>query len=185
MSNNTALLIIDVQMALFLRGKYDGKKIFQAEQLLQNIRTLIQKACSSNTPIFYVQHTDNRYLRQGSSFWEIHPQIKPEANDTVILKYHVDSFNNTNLHEQLKSLDIQRLVICGLQTELCVDTACRAAFSLGYKQNIFVSDGHSTFDSNILSAAQIIEHHNGIIGGQAPNNELRFADLKKTEEVEF
>jgi nicotinamidase-related amidase len=74
-------------------------------------------------------------------------------------------------------MGIKNLVIVGVQTEFCVDTTCRTAFSLGYK-NILVSDGHSTFDSPILTAAQIIEHHNGIIGGL-------FAELKKTEEVEF
>lgn len=40
MSENTALLIIDVQVALFAREKYDGQKIYNGEQLLKNIDTL-------------------------------------------------------------------------------------------------------------------------------------------------
>jgi nicotinamidase-related amidase len=183
MDENTALLIIDVQVLLFEREKYDGKPIFKAEQLLQNIGALIRKARALQKPVVYVQHTDNNYLKQGTPLWEIHPRIKPEENDLTIIKHFPDAFLNTVLDEKLQSLGINNLVIVGLQTEFCVDTTCRRAFSLGY-QNILVSDGHSTFDSECLSAAQIIEHHNQILGNpETPA--LRFAELKKADEVEF
>ncbi len=183
MSDNSALLIIDVQVLLVEREKYDGKKLFKAAQLLNNINTLIHKARALNKPIIYIQHTDDKFAIKGTPLWEIHPQIKPQKDDIVILKYFPDSFYKTTLHETLQSLNVNKLIIVGLCTEFCVDTTCRRAFSLGYK-NVFVSDGHSTFDSDTLSASQIIEHHNRIIGNlQIP--ELRFAELKKTEEVEF
>jgi nicotinamidase-related amidase len=183
MDENSALLIIDVQVILFEREKHDGKKIYQAEQLLQNIGALIQKARSLQKPVIYVQHTDNDYLKRGTPLWEIHPRIRPEANDLTVLKHFPDAFLNTVLDEKLQSLGIGKLVIVGLQTEFCVDTTCRRAFSLGY-QNILVSDGHSTYDSPDLSAAQIIAHHNRVLGNpETPA--LRFAELKKTVEVEF
>ena len=37
MNQNTALLIIDVQVVLFAREKYDGQKIYNSELLLNNI----------------------------------------------------------------------------------------------------------------------------------------------------
>ncbi|MBI6872694.1 cysteine hydrolase family protein [Clostridium aciditolerans] len=181
MSKDTALLIVDVQVVHFVREKYDGKKLFNSEQLLNNINTLIEKARNSDTPIIYVQYTegDDSFIAKGTPLWEIHPQIKPKEDDMIILKYHADPFYNTSLHEKLKALGVNKLVITGVQTEFCVDTTCRCAFSLGYK-NVLVSDGHSTYDSDILSASQIIEHHNRIIGGQ-----VSFAELKETEKVEF
>ena len=89
-----------------------------------------------------------------------------------------DSFLNTSLHEELQNQSIEKLVIVGMQTEFCVDTTVRRAYSMGYTGNIVVSDGHTTFNSDHLKGSQIIDHHNNIWGG-------RFAELKKTNEVEF
>ncbi|MGD8399630.1 MAG: cysteine hydrolase family protein [Bacillota bacterium] len=183
MEENSALLIIDVQVLPFEREKYDGKAIYNAGQLLQNIGVLIQRAHSLAKPVVYVQQTDNNNLKPGTPLWEIHPYIQPERHDLVISKRFPDAFLNTVLDAKLQALNIDRLIIVGLQTEFCVDTTCRRAFSLGY-QNALVSDGHSTYDSESLTAAQIIEHHNRILGNpEFP--ELRFAELKKTAEVKF
>ncbi|MEK1832395.1 hypothetical protein AAAC51_36335 [Priestia megaterium] len=51
-----------------------------------------------------------------------------------------------------------------MQTEFCLDTTCRRAYSLGYKENILVKDAHSTFDTAVLSASKIVEHHNNMLG---------------------
>ncbi|MFP6645312.1 MAG: isochorismatase family protein [Candidatus Latescibacterota bacterium] len=57
----------------------------------------------------------------------------------------------------------ERLVICGLPSEYCVDTTTRRAFSLGYDITL-VADGHSTCAGS-LTAAQKIAHHNEVLGG--------------------
>lgn len=93
------------------------------------------------------------------------------------MKYHADSFHETDLQEHLKAMHVKKLVIVGIQTEFCVDTTCRRAFSLGY-ETILVADGHSTFDSDLLTASQIIAHHNMVLGSQ-------FAELKQAADVEF
>ena len=46
---------------------------------------------------------------------------------------------------------------------------------MGFKV-ILVSDGHSTLDSDILQAEQIIAHHNSVLGSQ-------FVELKPTNEI--
>lgn len=183
MIDNTALLIIDVQIAPFMREQYDGKKVFKADELLKNILHLTQKARSSGIPVMYIQHTVNEdsIMGEGKPLWEIHPQIKPQADDFVFKKSHADSFYDTTLHQKLQALNINNLIITGIQTEFCVDTTCRRAFSMGYK-NILVSNGHSTFDTDLIPAWQIIEHHNSVLGGKIPLSE-KFAELKKTEEV--
>jgi len=49
-------------------------------------------------------------------------------------------------------------------TEYCVDTTCRRAISLGYDVTL-VSDAHTTVDNKLLTAAQIIAHHNALLDG--------------------
>lgn len=175
----TALLIIDVQYGIFKRKEYDGMAIYNEQGLLSNLKYLIQRARSSNSPVIYIQHMykDFPLMEKGQPLWEIHPDIKPEVGDVTVEKSYADAFHDSTLEQVLISLNVTDLIITGLQTAYCVDTTCRRAFSLGYR-NILVSDGHSTLDSEILSAEQIIAHHNSILGSQ-------FAELKPTHEIEF
>lgn len=163
MTKHTALIIIDVQVGIISDPDYP---ISEAEALLGKIRMLIDKAHASQAPIIYIQHTedDQEILGRGNPGWAIHPAISPLDTDYTVTKKTPDSFHNTKLGEILTQLEIQQLVIVGLQTEYCVDTSCRRAFSLGYK-TILVKDAHSTSDSPVLSALQIIAHHNRVLGG--------------------
>ncbi len=176
---NTALLVIDVQLGIFMRKHHDGMAIYQEEALIKNIQTLIHKAKAAHSPVIFIQHmyTDFPLMEKGQPLWEVHPDIKPEQDDIVIEKYHADAFYESALEDTLKNHAITNLVITGIQTAYCVDTTCRRAHSLGYK-NILVSDGHSTLDSDILSAEQIIAHHNSVLGSQ-------FADLAATADIVF
>ena len=70
-----------------------------------------------------------------------------------------DSFHHTELQPVLQARGVKSLVICGLQSEFCVDTTTRRALALGYPV-VLVSDGHTTMDNSVLTAAQISAHHN-------------------------
>ena len=72
---------------------------------------------------------------------------------------------------------IHKLIIAGIQTEFCVDTTTRRAYSLGYQVTL-VQDAHSTWDTENITAAQIIAHHNLTLGGW-------FAKLCPAAEVAF
>ncbi|MDP5272839.1 cysteine hydrolase family protein [Chengkuizengella axinellae] len=174
MDNKTALLIIDVQVIMFT---YGGGKLHNGEKVLHNIKELLKKARSSNTTVVFIQHTEAPNLIEGKEGWPIHPELGPFDNEVVIQKNYVDSFYKTALHEKLQEHGIENLVIVGMQTDFCVDTTCRRAFSMGYK-SVLVEDGHSTFDTEVLKAEQIIAHHNNTLGG-------RFVELKSTNEIEF
>lgn len=171
--NKKALLVIDVQNAMFDEGIANG------ETLLQNLKKLISKARATNTPVFYIQHNEvtGEPLENGTKGWEIHPDITPvEGIDTVIQKTRPDSFFQTNLETELEKKGIEHLILTGLQTEMCVDTTCRRAVSMEYQVTL-VSDAHGTFHSQELTAEQIINHH---------NNTLRwFADLVSTDQIDF
>ncbi len=175
--NHSVLLIIDVQLGLFMRKHHDGMAIYQEETFLLNLKKLIRMAKSANTPVIYIQHmyTDFPMMEKGQPMWNVHPDIQPEPNDIVIEKYHADAFHESALDDTLKQLGISKLFITGLQTAYCVDTTCRRAHSLGYK-TVLVSDGHSSLDSEVLTAEQIITHHNMVLGSQ-------FAEVLPTDEI--
>lgn len=67
-------------------------------------------------------------------------------------------------------------MVCGFVTEGCVDTTIRRAYSLGYNIEV-AGDCHSTTDSNILNAEQIIKHHNEVFN--------IFSTVKNSKEINF
>ncbi|MFW9900721.1 MAG: cysteine hydrolase family protein [Candidatus Thorarchaeota archaeon] len=175
MVDKTALLIIDVQNGLFTIENFP---IYHSKDLLTNLQNLIKKARNAKVPIFYIQHNESKgkRLETGSENWKIRSEITPRDEDIIIQKYNSDSFFDTPLDEELKKLGISRLVVAGLATPMCIDTTVRSAVSHGYKV-ILIEDAHSTIDSEILKASQIIAHHNDILQW--------FSTLKKAEEFEF
>jgi nicotinamidase-related amidase len=175
MNNNTALLVIDVQVCNF----GDSAPVHEGGALLSKISGLIERAHAAGAPVVYVQHCgpEGAIDEPGTLGWEIHPALAPIEGEVVIQKRHPDAFQETNLQRELESRGIERLIITGIQTEYCVDTTCRRAYSLGYDVTL-VEDAQSTWDTEHLTAPQIIAHHNAVLGGW-------FATLKEASEIEF
>ncbi|MET3696210.1 nicotinamidase-related amidase [Bacillus oleivorans] len=169
---NTALLIIDVQNGMFL----EEEPVYNGDILMENVKKLISESRTNGTPIFYIQHNESEGepLETGTYAWEIHSEIAPLQNDSIIQKTTPDSFFNTELDAELKKRGIDQLILAGIQTEICIDTTCRRAYSLGYKVTL-ASDAHGTWNSDPLTAEQIIQHH---------NRTLRFfAQVNPTSEI--
>jgi len=175
MHSNAALLVIDVQLGMF----EEGDPVHRSDELLATINGLITRARDAGIPVIYVQHSggDDHLLNPISPGWPIHPAIAPAKDELVIHKRHPDSFQETNLQHELETRGIRHLIVAGIQTEYCVDTTCRRAYSLGYDVTL-VQDGHSTWDTKHLKASQIIAHHNEALGSW-------FATLKAAHVIKF
>jgi nicotinamidase-related amidase len=169
-----ALLIIDVQNGMFSADN----PVYNGTKLVHNVKMLISAARSNNTPIYYIQHNApaGKPLEYGSKGWEIHSEIPPAEKDVIVQKNTPDSFFNTNLDEELKKQKITQLILTGIQSEACVDTTCRRAFSMGYDVTL-VADTHSTWDSEVITAQQIINHHNQVLRW--------FANVVVANEIDF
>lgn len=149
---NIALLVIDVQQGLFEKST----PIYKAEQLLQNINSLVERARRGGVPVFFIQHSDSKNLVMGSPRWQLHPRLEPQPQDSIIHKLHGNAFEATNLDETLRSKSIERLVITGLVTHGCVRATCLGARQLGYTV-VLAKDAHSNYSKQ---AAKIIEEWN-------------------------
>ena len=175
MQSSTALLVIDVQLGMF----EESDPVQRGDRLLATINDLITRARAAGIPVIYVQHSggENHLLEPGSPGWPIHPAIVPAKGELVIHKRHPDSFQETDLQHELEMRGIRHLIVAGIQTEYCVDTTCRRAYSLGYDVTL-VQDAHSTWDTEYLKASQIIDHHNQVL-------ESWFVTLKEARMIEF
>lgn len=162
-SKRSALLLIDLQVGLF----NGPEKPYQGAQLLSNVNQLICKARASGAPVFAARHTGAKGspIEVDSPFWQLHPDLELEmSSDTVFNKYQSSSFVGTGLAEKLKAMGVDQLIIAGMKTQYCIDTACRSAVEHGFQATL-VADAHTCMDTPHLSAAAIIAHHNVTLQG--------------------
>jgi len=166
-----ALLVIDMQNGLVELSPWNIGKV------IINIKGLIEKARDEEVEVIYVSHTtESELFLDGSHNWHITSELKPLQGDKVFKKAYSSSFKNTGLHQYLKDRGISSLIITGMQTEKCVDTAIRVAFDLGYEV-IIPENSNTTFDSKYVDAKTLYKNHNyEIFDG-------RFATVMKFEDV--
>ncbi|HET7526697.1 MAG TPA: cysteine hydrolase family protein [Burkholderiaceae bacterium] len=150
----SALLVIDVQRAL-CAGQW---AMFEVERVIERINAVVAKARAASAPVLWIQHEDDGPLARGSDGWQLDARLAVRPDDIRLRKTATDSFHKTELHAWLQSHGIDRLIVCGLQSDFCVDSTIRRALALGYPV-VLVSDAHSTIDNGILTAAQISAHH--------------------------
>ncbi|WP_102275087.1 isochorismatase family protein [Cytobacillus massiliigabonensis] len=174
-----ALLIIDAQQEL-IDGNEKEESVFNKEKLLNNINTAIEKAVESDVFLIFIRDTDVAN-GEGAGF-QIHQEIKVPPAAKVFDKQATNSFYGTPLLSFLKDSQIEHLVIMGCKTEHCIDTAVRTA-TVNHFDVTLVGDGHSTTNSAILSAEQIINHHNKILHGHY--NVDHFSMVRNTQEDLF
>lgn len=151
----SALLVIDVQRGL-CEGKY---ATFDADGVIRRINSVVAKARAAAVPVIFIQHDSaDGVLDLGSEGWQLARGLEAVAGDLYLSKQATDSFHRTELHALLQSLGVTELVICGMQSDFCVDTTTRRSLAFGYSV-VLVADGHTTLDNGILTAEQISKHH--------------------------
>lgn len=169
-----ALLVIDTQVNMF----EDGTAVYNAPALLETIDCVITRARILRIPVIYVQHNGppGGPDEPDTPGWFIHERISPQEGDIVIQKHTPDAFHATPLESILKDNEINKLVIMGVQTENCISSTCHHARIAGFSITL-IQDGHSTFDSDLLNAEQIITHYNDMLSD--------FADVIPADQVQF
>ena len=174
-----AILIIDAQQEL-IDGNEEQKPVYEKETLIQTINKVIEEALKLHIPILFVRDEDVA-SGKGEGF-QVHRGIHVPEDTPMFNKQATNSFYGTGLLHHLQGNEVGHLVIMGCQTEYCIDTAVRTATVSGFDVTL-VEDGHSTTDSDELSAKQIIAHHNRILHGHY--NVDNFSVVRSSEEALF
>jgi nicotinamidase-related amidase len=118
----TALLIIDIQNFYFAGGASELVNPIPASLNAQKVLSAFR---NSNQLVIHVKHGDGKGA-------EIQANVAPLPGEKVIIKKEVNSFLHTDLLEFLKMNGIKNLVICGMQTNMCLEAATRAASDFGF-----------------------------------------------------
>ena len=148
---HTALIVIDIQNdfaspeGLLAKG---GRDMSMVAPMIEKIQKTISVAEQAEIPVFYTQQIydrskltdlqkeqydlDGKYITcdvntDGYKFYKINSN--PEF---TFIKYNYNIFSNPELEKTLNKRGIKTLVIAGMDTYWCVETAIRNAFDLGY-----------------------------------------------------
>ena len=172
----TALVVIDVQKAMF---ENPASLPFEGEAVVERIAGLIAKARAQGAPVFFVQHDGGPGdpFHAAAPGFAFHDRLTPQPGDDVTVKTKSSAFHGTDLDAKLKRAGIERLVITGMQSEYCVTSAIRGAYERGYTL-ILASDAHTTFDTKIAKARDIVAIINDTTSGS-------FAALARAADVDF
>ena len=134
-TKNTALLIIDIQYFYFPGGSLP---LVEPEKASKNTAIVLKKFREKGMLVIHVKHN----ARKGA---EIYPDVAPGQGEKVVTKNEANAFLETDLLSFLKENKIENLTITGMQTQMCVEAATRAAHDFGF-QCMLVDDACATRD---------------------------------------
>jgi nicotinamidase-related amidase len=147
-AQKTALLIVDIQEFYFPGGRM---QLANPEIAGMNAGLLLDHFRKNQMPVYHVRHN----FEPGG---DIHPYVKPLEDEPVISKDQVNAFTETALLELIQADSVEQLVLCGMQTHMCLEAAVRAASDLGFSC-LVASDACATralqYGEHIISAENV------------------------------
>lgn len=144
------LVLIDVQNDYF---PPEGKRpLPDAHKALPQIHNLLEAARAKGLPVIHVVHEkldrNAGAFAPGSPGVEIPDSIQVLPGELKVLKHFPGSFTQTALEAYLRREQVDTIIICGYQTQMCCDTTTRQASERGFKV-WFASDATASRDMHV------------------------------------
>jgi nicotinamidase-related amidase len=176
---NTALLVIDIQKDYFPGGKYPLVEPLAAAQKAYMLLQCFREHSGYHVHIQHISlKPDAAFFIKGDSGSDIHDSAAHFEGEPIVYKHYPNSFRETNLLEMLKEWGIERVVITGMMTHMCVDATARAAADLGFKV-IVAEDACATRDLKHGDTLIPADHvHKAFLAALKS-----YGDVMKSEEV--
>ncbi|WP_371225877.1 isochorismatase family protein [Roseovarius sp. 2305UL8-3] len=177
----TALLVIDVQMALAHEDASGTER--SCPEAEDNIALLLERFRSTGNTVVHVHHhgTDpDDPFHPDAAGSVVQPVAAPAPGEPVVVKTGSSGFVGTSLQDILHKAGIERVVTCGATANHCVESTTRSAADLGY-QPIYAADAVWTYgitgpDGTHHSASQIHSVSLATLEGE-------IASVKKTQDI--
>lgn len=139
-----ALIIIDMLNDFVEKGA--PLEVPNAKNIVPNILKRIETQRNSGKPVIYVcdRHRKNdpefnvwpAHAVEGTKGSEIVGSLKPDKSDIVVSKTTYSGFFDTDLERHLKRLKVDKLILAGVCTEICVLYTAADAFMRGYSVSV-------------------------------------------------
>ena len=187
-----ALVIIDVQNDFcHPEGKFAkaGLDMAAIEPIYEPIERLASAFRAKKLPVCFITNVEDETT--DTEAWLAHPdgapdkpnlsatrrgswgaelcRLVPQPGDAVIEKHRFSAFVGTRLEMFLHANDVRTVVLCGVSTNVCVDTTCRHGLMLDY---------HMVACSDACGAWSAAAHENAL-----DNMSRFFATVAASDEI--
>jgi nicotinamidase-related amidase len=190
----TALLIIDMQRDFVMPGGFGealGNDVSQLQVTIAPTKAILEGARKAGMLVIHTREGHRpdlsdcppaklvrgrgktrigdpgpmgRILVRGEVGHDIVPELYPIAGEVVIDKPGKGAFFATDLELVLRDRGIKTLIVCGVTTEVCVNTTVREANDRGYECVVLSDCVGSYFPEFQTAALAMIKAQGGIFG---------------------
>src|SRR3954467_6072055 len=190
----TALLIIDMQRDFMEPGGFGetlGNDVSQLARAIKPIAAVLDAARAAGLLVVHTREGHlpdlsdappakiargapslrigdpgpmGRILIRGEAGHDIIPALYPRTGEIVIDKPGKGAFYATSLGDDLKAHEIATLLVCGVTTEVCVNTTVREANDRGYRCVVLADGCASYFPEFHEMGLKMIKAQGGIFG---------------------
>ena len=190
----TSLIIIDMQRDFLEPGGFGaalGNDVSLLRRTIAPIRRLLDKARTTGLSIIHTREGHRpdladlppakkargrlaagigdpgpmgRILVRGEPGHDIIPELYPLPGEPIVDKPGKGAFFATDLDAMLKNHGIAQLIICGVTTEVCVNTTVREANDRGYECLVVADCVGSYFPEFQEMGLRMIKAQGGIFG---------------------
>jgi ureidoacrylate peracid hydrolase len=179
-----ALIVVDVQNDFVSPEGSAGKRgddVGAAMAMIPNLTGLIDQARRVGLTIIYIRTTHSDWTdtaswiyrtsqksglstcREGSWGAEFYDGIAPLPTERVVIKHRYSAFINTDLNTVLKARGIQSVLVCGVATNVCVETTARDGYMYDYYVTM-IDDCSAAYDAKLhMSTLENIRRHFGLV----------------------
>lgn len=154
-----ALLVLDMQDTFLGEGSHAF--VPSAPAIIPRVRALVDAFLAAGLPVIYTRHLNTEDDAGMMSRWwsglitaddpmsEISRELHADGVG-IVTKTQYDAFYGTDLEKMLSAggRKVERLVLSGVMTHLCVETTARSAFMRGFEPFVPV-DGTATYNREL------------------------------------
>jgi nicotinamidase-related amidase len=169
-----ALLVVDMLVG-FLEPDHNLYCGDDSRKIIPNVQRLIEQEQARGTRVFFICDTHDPddlefqmfpvHCVKGTEEAEVIPELAGYDGE-VIRKRRYSGFFGTDLTERLAQLDPDKVIICGVCTDICVMHTAADARNRDYPVEI-VTDCVATFDQDAHRYA--LRHMEKILGAKKVN----------------
>lgn len=163
-----ALILIDVVNRF---DHDDGEQLLASfRERLSGMERLLERARADGVPVIYVNDRGEGWdsdapelvrLALDGPGGDAVAEVAPQTGDPFLLKWRYSIFDHTPLEILLRQLEVERIVMAGAATEMCVVQSAIDAREEGFKVTI-VRDACATVDEEMEQLA--LEYAERIVG---------------------
>ncbi len=135
-ADDTALLLVDVQKGVDVLDYWGGATARRNNPAAEEQqRRLLSAWRQEGRPVVFTLHDSHEAqspLKLSLPTGDLKPGLEAEAGEEVVVKHVNGAFFGTDLEMRLRRLGVNRLVVAGFFTNMCVDTTTRTAGNLSF-----------------------------------------------------